>query len=47
MKANCWYGKQDVRVETVPEPTILNKRDVISRSPPQRSAGPIFICTMG
>ena len=29
MKANCWYGKQDVRVETVPEPTILNKRDVI------------------
>ena len=29
MKANCWYGKQDVRVETVPEPTILNKRNVI------------------
>jgi threonine dehydrogenase-like Zn-dependent dehydrogenase len=29
MKANCWYGKQDVRVEEVPDPTILNGRDAI------------------
>jgi threonine dehydrogenase-like Zn-dependent dehydrogenase len=29
MKANCWYGKQDVRVENVPEPRILNRRDAI------------------
>ena len=29
MKAVCWYGKQDVRVETVPDPTILNPRDAI------------------
>ncbi len=29
MKALCWYGKHDVRVETVPDPTILNKRDAI------------------
>ena len=29
MKANCWYGKQDVRVETVPDPKILNPRDAI------------------
>jgi threonine dehydrogenase-like Zn-dependent dehydrogenase len=29
MKANCWYGSQDVRVEQVPDPTILNRRDVI------------------
>ncbi|HYY93649.1 MAG TPA: zinc-dependent alcohol dehydrogenase [Pyrinomonadaceae bacterium] len=29
MRANCWYGKQDVRVEQVPDPKILNKRDAI------------------
>ena len=31
MKANCWYGKQDVRVEQVPDPRILNQRDAIVR----------------
>lgn len=29
MKANCWYGAGDVRVEQVPDPAILNRRDVI------------------
>jgi threonine dehydrogenase-like Zn-dependent dehydrogenase len=29
MKANCWYGKQDVRVMDVPDPKILNRRDAI------------------
>jgi threonine dehydrogenase-like Zn-dependent dehydrogenase len=29
MKANCWYGKQDLRVEDVPDPKILNPRDAI------------------
>jgi threonine dehydrogenase-like Zn-dependent dehydrogenase len=29
MLANCWYGKQDVRVEEVPDPKILNRRDAI------------------
>jgi threonine dehydrogenase-like Zn-dependent dehydrogenase len=29
MKANCWYGKQDLRIENVPDPKILNRRDVI------------------
>jgi threonine dehydrogenase-like Zn-dependent dehydrogenase len=29
MKAVCWYGTTDVRVETVPDPTILNPRDAI------------------
>ena len=24
MRANCWMGKQKVRVENVPDPTILN-----------------------
>jgi threonine dehydrogenase-like Zn-dependent dehydrogenase len=29
MRANCWHGKRDVRVEHVPDPTILNPRDAI------------------
>ncbi len=29
MKAVCWMGKEDVRVETVPDPEILNRRDAI------------------
>ncbi len=29
MKAVCWHGKNDVRVETVPDPSILNPRDAI------------------
>jgi len=29
MRANCWYGKKDVRVEQVPDPMILNRRDAI------------------
>ncbi|WP_036486406.1 zinc-dependent alcohol dehydrogenase [Myxosarcina sp. GI1] len=29
MKAVCWHDKHDVRVETVPDPTILNPRDAI------------------
>jgi threonine dehydrogenase-like Zn-dependent dehydrogenase len=31
MKANCWYGKHDVRVESVPDPKIVNPRDAIVR----------------
>lgn len=31
MKAVCWHGANDVRVETVPDPKILNPRDVILR----------------
>lgn len=29
MKATCWYGNNDVRVEHVPDPKILNPRDAI------------------
>jgi threonine dehydrogenase-like Zn-dependent dehydrogenase len=29
MKANCWYGKRDLRVEEVPDPVILNRHDAI------------------
>ena len=31
MKAVCWNGKNDVRVETVPDPELLNPRDAIIR----------------
>jgi threonine dehydrogenase-like Zn-dependent dehydrogenase len=29
MKATCWFGKKDIRVEDVPDPRILNTRDAI------------------
>ena len=29
MKALCWMGKEDVRIENVPDPKILNPRDAI------------------
>jgi threonine dehydrogenase-like Zn-dependent dehydrogenase len=31
MKANCWNGALDLRVQEVPEPRILNARDAIIR----------------
>ena len=31
MKALCWHGAQDMRYEEVPDPTILQPRDVIVR----------------
>jgi threonine dehydrogenase-like Zn-dependent dehydrogenase len=31
MKAVCWEGKNDVRVENVPDPGLLNPRDAIVR----------------
>jgi threonine dehydrogenase-like Zn-dependent dehydrogenase len=31
MKANCWYGAEDVRVEQVEDPRLLNPRDAIVR----------------
>ena len=31
MKALCWEGRDDVRVEQVPDPTIINPRDAIVR----------------
>ncbi|HLH18443.1 MAG TPA: zinc-dependent alcohol dehydrogenase [Bryobacteraceae bacterium] len=29
MKAVCWHGTHDVRVEQVPEPTVLNTQDAV------------------
>src|ERR1700743_1857448 len=31
MRALCWHGKHDVRVDTVPDPQIANHRDAIIR----------------
>jgi threonine dehydrogenase-like Zn-dependent dehydrogenase len=31
MRATCWIDKRDVRVENVPDPSILNARDAIVR----------------
>lgn len=31
MRASCWMGKKDVRVQDVPDPQILNARDAIVR----------------
>ena len=31
MRALCWYGNHDVRVEYVPDPKLLNPRDAIIR----------------
>ncbi|MDB5082837.1 MAG: Threonine dehydrogenase [Chloroflexi bacterium] len=31
MKANCWMGKKDVKVEEVPDPKILMRQDAIVR----------------
>jgi threonine dehydrogenase-like Zn-dependent dehydrogenase len=31
MRANCWFGKSDVRVHDVPEPRIVNPHDAIVR----------------
>ena len=29
MRAICWHGKSDVRVDTVPDPMIEDPRDVV------------------
>lgn len=31
MRANCWHGKQDVHIDEVPDPRIMNSRDAIVR----------------
>jgi len=31
MKATCWHGKHDIRVDKVPDPAIEDKRDIILR----------------
>ena len=43
MKAVCWEGRNDVRVEDVPDPTLINPRDAIVRVLADRDAGQTFI----
>jgi threonine dehydrogenase-like Zn-dependent dehydrogenase len=31
MRATCWHGKHDMRVDHVPDPVIMNRRDAIVR----------------
>ena len=31
MRATCWHGKNDMRVDSVPDPAIMNQRDAIVR----------------
>ena len=31
MRALCWNGRNDIRCETVPDPAIEDRRDVILR----------------
>jgi len=31
MRATCWHGKRDMRVDRVPDPVIMNQRDAIVR----------------
>src|SRR3982751_4454460 len=31
MKATCWYDKNDIRVQEVPDPKVLDARDAIIR----------------
>ena len=31
MKAACWYGRQHVQIDDVPDPKILNPRDAVLR----------------
>ena len=46
MLAVCWNGKKDVRVETVPDPAIINPRDGSLKPSLRRSAAPICTFTM-
>ena len=39
MRALCWYGRGDVRVETVPDPEIVNPHDAIVRVVKTASCG--------
>jgi hypothetical protein len=46
MRALCWYGKGDVRVESIAEPRILDARDIILKITSTLSAAPICTSTV-
>ena len=43
MKALCWHGTGDVRVDNVPDPTILDDRDVIIKITATAICGSVLI----
>ena len=45
MKAAVWHGKRDVRVDTVPDPTIQEPTDAIVRITSTGCAGRTSTCT--
>ena len=44
MRALCWHGKGDVRVDTVPDPKIQHPRDAIIKITACAICGSDFIC---
>jgi hypothetical protein len=45
MRALCWNGTNDLRVERLPDPGIVNPKDAIIRSGSPRSAAPTSTCS--
>jgi len=45
MKALVWHGTNDVRVEKVPDPQILNPRDAIIKVTSTAISDPICTCS--
>ena len=45
MKALTWHGKNDIRCETVPDPTIQDGRDAIIKVTACASVARISICS--
>jgi threonine dehydrogenase-like Zn-dependent dehydrogenase len=44
MRAVCWHGKGDVRVDTVPDPKIQHPRDAIIKITACAICGSDLIC---
>jgi threonine dehydrogenase-like Zn-dependent dehydrogenase len=45
MRAAVWHGRNDIRVETVPDPSIKESTDAIIRVTSSGYADRTFICT--
>ena len=47
MKAICWHGTTDVRLDTVPEPKILDTRDAVIKVTSTAICGSDIHCMTG
>jgi threonine dehydrogenase-like Zn-dependent dehydrogenase len=45
MKALCWHGTGDVRIDTVPDPKIIESRDAIVKVSATAICGSEPFCT--